>query len=283
MKDIGKLIWAKLGTAPSWIQTYGAPAAALLIGFAPMMSFRLRVGAIVLAVAISLTIAAVAGAKESRVEQLEQDLKDLQEAHAQCPSEMEDAARKVADAKDEDYADYIAFLCQDRLALLLHQITACFSSSSLRERRAKISSARTSILNATADLVGNTGTRANIFKLIEDDDDERMEPEAFWGRGDESIRVFRPGMTTFDESKKGKSQFISLPGRDEDGEELAYETYLTYPIKEGTGRLYGVLTVDCVNAGELSDVPDRAKMSVLAAMLALTYKADGLRISAATT
>jgi len=260
---------------------------AVLIGTAPMMTPGWRKGAIIATVTLAVLLVFVALAQDARDKRRGSELRRLRTEHDKCSNLAEEAARQAAAEKDAEYLDYLAWLCKDRLAMLQHQITACFSATTAPERRKKISKARNSIVHAAAELVGNVdkGTRANVFKLIETaDGSEEMVPEDFWGRGDQSTRVFRPGMATFDEAMAGRSRFhAQTDGKDNDtGELLAYETYLTFPIKEGTGTLYGILTVDCLHEGELSKDLDTARMSVLAAMLALTYRAEYVRPASAS-
>lgn len=285
MAEIWSVVWEKLGSVPAKIQTVGTLVVAALFGLVSIAEGAWASAAFALGLITSVVLAALALAKESSREAVEQQLTDLQAVHAQCSSEMEAAARRASDDKDEQWSEYIDFLCRDRLNLLLHKLSECFTSTIAHERQAKIATARTAILHATPDLVGNSdkGTRANIFRLTEDENGEVMEPEASWGRGPRSIREFRPDSETFKAAKRKESRFVAVTDPDSSDEKLDYETYLTYPIEDGTGQLYGLLTVDCLKVGELAMNPDRGKMSVLAAMLALTYRAEGLRITSIST
>jgi hypothetical protein len=55
-------------------------------------------------------------------------------------------------------------------------------------------------------------------------------------------------------------------------EGLAYETYLTHPITDGT-TVYGVLTVDALRTGDLSEDRDINVVRVLATIAATAYAA----------
>ena len=288
MPKIRTQVWAQLGTAPKSALGIASVVIALLVGFAPMMTSGWKKSSIVAAIVLTGFSILVAIAQDSRDKKTETELDRLRAEHGKCCDQTEAAVRDAEAAKDAEYVDYIAWLCKDRFAMLLHQITACFAATTASERRSKIGNVRASILTAAAELVGSVdkGTRANIFKLVAAaDGTEEMVPDGFWGRGDQSSRVFRPGMATFDMAKSGQGRFRAQTERkDSDtGAELAYETYLTYPIKEGVGRLYGVLTVDCLHEGELQEGPDIARMSVLAAMLALTYRAEYVRPAQGST
>jgi len=290
--DICNVVWAKLGSVPPKVQSISTVLIAVCFGLASITDDGWATAWLVLALASSAITVILALAAESRREALEDELKRLKSTHSelnrkhlQCASEMETAARQASDIKDEEWAKYVDHLCYDRLNILLHAISECFTSTITSERSANIKSARTAIVHATADLVGNSdqGTRANIFKLTEDDEGEVMLPEKYWGRGRKSVREFRPNSETFKAAKRKESRFVSVADPDDSDEKLDYETYLTYPIEDGTGQLYGLLTVDCLKAGELAIEPDRGKMSVLAAMLGLTYQAEGLRITSIST
>mgnify|MGYP005991813821 CR=1 FL=1 len=282
MAQIRALVWDRVGAAPKSALGIGSVIIALLVGFAPLMSSGWKRGFIVSAVVLAVLVVIVAVAQDSRDKRTGSELKKLRAKHGRCCDELQTAVRQAEADKDAEYSGYIAWLCKDRLAMFQHQIAACFAAATASERRAKIIQARTSILNATAELVGNVdkGTRANIFRLVTTENgSEEMVPDGFWGRGDQSTRVFRPGTATFDRAKSGLSRFrAQTHRRDTDtGEQLTYETYLTYPIREGAGKLYGVLTVDCLHEGELREDSDIARMSLLAAMLAMTFRAENVR------
>lgn len=281
MPKIRTQVWAQLGAAPKSVLGIASVVIALLVGFAPMMTRGWTKTSIITAIVLAGLSILVAVAQDSRDKTAATELQTLRDEHNKCIGLQEEAVQEAAAEKDEEYADYIAWLCQQRLAIMLHQIAECFATTGAPERRVKTSKARTSVLNAAAELVGNVdkGTRANIFKLVTaEDGTEKMVSDGFWGRGDQSTREFCQGMATFDKAMEGLGRFQSQTGRkDSDGNELAYETYLTYPIKEGAGKLYGVLTVDCLHEGELQKGPDEARMSVLAAMLAMTYRAEHVR------
>lgn len=280
-------IWERLGAAPKSALGIASVIIALLVGFAPMMTSGWRKTSIISTIALAALSIVVAAAQESRGKELATELQDLRDEHAKCNGQKVTAVQGAEQVKDAEYAGYIAWLCHHRLGMLLRQIAECLGTSAQGERRVKASQARTSVLHAAAELVGSVdkGTRANIFKLVTTaDGTEEMVPDGFWGRGDQSTRVFRPGMATFDRAKEGLGRFQPQTGGvDSDGKKLPYETYLTYPIKEGAGRLYGVLTVDCLHEGELQQEPDEARMSVLGAMLALTYRAESLRPTQGST
>lgn len=292
MGDISSVVWRKLGSVPPKVQTVGTALIAVFFGLLSVTDGYWALGSLVFGLITSVCVVALALAAESRRETLEADLHELtikheqlEETHLRCTSELEHAARQASDLKDEEWAKYVDHLCYDRLNPLLRTISECFTSTITSERKAMIMVARTAIVVAAADLVGNSdqGTRANIFKLTEDNDGEVMLPENYWGRGRKSTREFRPDSEAFKAAKRKESRFVSVTDPDESDEKLDYETYLTYPIEDGMGRLYGLLTVDCLKAGELAMQPDRGKMSVLAAMLGVTYQAEGLRITSIST
>lgn len=282
MGEIRTLVWDRAGAAPKSAMGIGSLVVALLIGIAPLLDTGWTWGFVVSAVVLGLLLLVIAIAQDHRDSRLTAELKALRADHLRCRDEIDTAVRHAESAKDTDYTDYIQWLCHDRLAMILHLIAAAFASPTQPERRTKATIARTAILCATVELVGTVekGTRANIFRLQTGQDGaEEMTPDGFWGRGDQSTRIFRPGMSTFDATKCGQGRFCGQTNRtDPDtGADLPYETYLSYPIREGDGKLYGVFTVDCLREGELREGPDIARMSVLAVMLALTYRAEDVR------
>lgn len=112
-----------------------------------------------------------------------------------------------------------------------------------------------------------TGTRANLFRR--DGDEMRLEPGCFSGRGDKSKRVFKKTHETTKQAMKNQFRFV----KDVDDPALKYGTYLTYPVASADDRILGVLTVDCLTSGDLSE-DDLPAMCVLAAIAAAAYECE---------
>lgn len=215
----------------------------------------------------------------------DKDTRALKARVAELEQQLVDEAAGFADEYEAD----LAWIMKDRLANPLHLVAEMFAELSKTERVAKAKVARMAILSTTTDVVGRAaqrGTRANLFVIKEDGDGGVcMEPDPVsYGRSDRSTRIFRNGSPTLEATLAGKSRFVENTSSvdDETGAALEYETYLTHPVREGTGTIYGALTVDCKNSGELVERTDTAMMSVLSVMIAMTYRAESLRPPAGT-
>lgn len=180
----------------------------------------------------------------------------------------------IREAEDSHRAD-VRNLLGNQLYNLLLLVIEAVSTEVTSERKTLAHSARVAILAAAANLVGqraSSGTRANLFKFNEYKQLMALEAGCFAG-GDRSGRVFRSGDETYDLALQRKGRFVEDVSEIEGGDQLAYETFLTYPVY-GTDRLHGVLTVDCQRKGELVEDEDAPMMSVLAALLAITYESE---------
>lgn len=166
-----------------------------------------------------------------------------------------------------------------------------FAESVKSERVHKARETRMAILTTASEVVGHAatrGTRANLFLLRTDFSGApymELAPNGFYGRGDRSTRRFERGSPTPDATLSGKSNFVEDTGGidDDTGCPLEYATYMTCPVREGLGEIYGALTVDCKSTGDLSEKIDLPLMSVLSVMIALTYRAEGIRAAGSTT
>lgn len=101
-----------------------------------------------------------------------------------------------------------------------------------------------------------------------------LEPGMFYGRGEPSTRVFRKGDTIYDHTMDNKWTFVrEIPLATIEAEGgLAYRRYVTHPVSIGQGRIFGVLTVDGIEAGDLDRVVDVPMIAVLSSLVALTYQ-----------
>ncbi|OZD01966.1 hypothetical protein CH275_17980 [Rhodococcus sp. 06-235-1A] len=117
-----------------------------------------------------------------------------------------------------------------------------------------------------------TGTRANLFRR--NGDEMILEPGCFAGRGDKSTRTFKKSHETSRQTMKNKYRFVE----EVDDASLIYKTYLTYPVAATDTEIFGVLTVDCMEVGDLSkrDIP---AMCVLSAIAAASYALDAASMS----
>lgn len=175
----------------------------------------------------------------------------------------------------------------ERSSLLRHDLKPLIMAveSALLERepdvrRERLRQARNTIVCSTSNLVGpeGSGTRANLFKREGKKAGHRkyrLEAGMFHGRGDQSTRVFEEDHPTVLASLAGEQRFVRQT--DEDDSNLEYETYLTSPVlSPETGYLYGILTVDCLQSGDLVKERDAPMMEILAALVALTYAGETL-------
>jgi len=98
----------------------------------------------------------------------------------------------------------------------------------------------------------------------------------FYGRGDQSQRVFTAGNDIYDRTLANQYKFVSSINSETVVEEgLPYRTYLTHPVSIGPDHVFGVLTVDSLKEGDLDEVVDIPMVAVLSSLIALTYQCEG--------
>lgn len=184
--------------------------------------------------------------------------------------------RETADADDRATLARRRYQILDKeLSPLLQLLAETMATSDPTVRKRLAEGLRHSVVSAAASLVGENvteGTRANLFRLHEGDGVRKMklEPSCFSGRGDKSRRVFVEGDETMRETLRNKFRFV----KQVTDTSLKYKTYLTYPVSSTDDRIHGVLTVDCLNTGDLSSEDDVPAMRVLAAIAACAYECE---------
>lgn len=178
---------------------------------------------------------------------------------------MEDAIdqrRKRAAAENQSLID-------GQLSPVLQLLAELVATEDAERRRETAGEVRSAVVVAASIIVGSANVRANLFETEPDGDAHCMKPRLFHGRGQKSLRVFRPGDPTMDKTLAGQYRFVSQV---DPAHGLAYETYLTHPITDGT-HIYGVLTVDALHTGDLSEERDINIVRVLATIAAIAYAA----------
>lgn len=145
------------------------------------------------------------------------------------------------------------------------------------QRQVLASNARKTAVWCAAKLIGKTasvGTRANLFRLNSERTEMRLEPGAFAGRGDRSYRVFTNADDTFTQIMANDYVFVESVSEEEVQKQrpTRYSTYIAHPVSIGPDRIYGALTVDCPNAGDLDEDIDVPKLAVFANLIAATYE-----------
>lgn len=97
----------------------------------------------------------------------------------------------------------------------------------------------------------------------------------FYGRGDQSQRVFEAGNDIYDKTLDNKYKFVqSIDANVIAEERLLYRTYLTHPVSIGPDHIFGVLTVDSLEEADLDQVVDIPMVAVLSTLIALTYRCE---------
>lgn len=196
---------------------------------------------------------------------------------ASARKRLRDAQSKWIGEAEQEHKDAIATLLGDELHNLIHLVADALTARDLDTRKTRSSQARQSIVCAAANMVGRTaptGTRANLFKLS--DDGDSMELDRFFGRGDKSDRPFSRGDTTFDRVMANKPRWVPSVSADPSlaGQDLKYGTFLVHPVSIGKPNIYGMLTVDCMNEGDLEEAVDTPMMAVLSTLIAMTYECE---------
>jgi hypothetical protein len=174
-----------------------------------------------------------------------------------------DRRRIRADEKNQSVID-------GQLSPVLQLVAELIATENPATRRTTAGEVRSALVVAASVIVGSANVRANLFELeYVGGVPSCMRPRLFHGRGQKSQRVFRPGDPTMERTLAGQYRFVSQV---DPGMGLAYETYLTHPITDGT-TVYGVLTVDAPRTGDLSEDRDINIVRVLATITATAYAA----------
>lgn len=197
-----------------------------------------------------------------------------------------DSRRRAIDTKkdtfiqraEQEHVEALQHLLGNRLHNLAHVVAEVLATPDPQVRRPAAQSARKTIICAAAEMVGQrtNGTRANLFRLDTNPPPTMtLEPQCFFGRGDRSSRVFKPGDETYDSTMANKSRFVeSVSTELAEAEGLQYETFLTHPVSVGPERVHGVITVDSPKVGDLSQEVDVPMMAVLSTLIAMTYEVE---------
>lgn len=184
--------------------------------------------------------------------------------------------REAADVDERVNASRRRYqILDEELSPLLQLLAETMATADPTVRKSLAEGLRRSVVSAAASLVGENvtmGTRANLFRLRDDGSERimKLEPACFSGRGDKSRRVFSGGDETMRETLLNRYRFVER----EPDTSLKYETYLTYPVSSTDDRIHGVLTVDCLRTGDLSEDDDVPAMRVLAAIAACAYECE---------
>lgn len=160
---------------------------------------------------------------------------------------------------------------------LLNVIAEVLIEPRVARRRELASNARKTAVCMTANLVGKsagTGTRANLFRLNDAKTEMRLEPGAFYGRGDRSTRIFTAANETFNVIMRNEYVFEDLIPEEEN---QRYRTWIAHPVSivGGSGnepfQIYGALMVDCPGPDDLDRKVDIAKVALFSTLIAATY------------
>lgn len=230
---------------PLWVVlTLGALAtgAGTLTG---LVEHKPRIALVVVMVVALLAALLLSLAREDRREKLTQLAEDQHQATRADSQEMLDR----------------------QITPLLWNALDLICETSLPNKRTLAMQVQTAVVTAAAMIVGSGAVRANLFEKTTDSQGECMKVKLFHGRGTRSRRVFRPADPTMAAAEVGDYRFVSQVN----DASLVYDTYLTVPITTQT-KLYGVLTLDALNEGELSE-DDVKLVTVLALIAALAFAA----------
>lgn len=184
--------------------------------------------------------------------------------------------RAVAQAQTEHRLELQKLLGFDLLNLL-NMIAEVLIEPDDGKRRELARNARRTAVCMTANLVGKSagnGTRANLYRLNYDKTAMTVEPGAFHGRGDRSMRIFTEEDDTFNEIMRNEVVFEDFLPK---AEHQRYRTYIAHPVSIVGGpadepQIYGALTVDCPGPDDLDREVDVAKMAVFSTLIAATYE-----------
>jgi hypothetical protein len=181
----------------------------------------------------------------------------------------------------QEYREQLEHLLGYHFVNILNVIAEVLMEPSIAQRRILASNARKTVVCMASELMGKTagnGTRANLFVLNSDNTEMTLEPGAFWGRGDRSVRHFDDSHIVFRKTMRNEPHFVEEIAPDVvEAEKLAYRTYLSEPVSivvgGGPEHIFGVLTVDCPSPKDLDHRIDGAMAGVLSTLIAATYGA----------
>lgn len=202
------------------------------------------------AVVASLASLAITLARDSRQKKLEKAVEQR---------------RKQADDDNQSLID-------GQLSPVIQLVAELIATDDEVRRRTTAGRVQIALVVAASAIVGSANVRANLFEMEASGGRWCMQSRLWYGRGRKSTREFKgDDDATMVKSLAGQYRFVE---RVDPGLGLEYETYLTYPITDGT-TTYGVLTVDALHSGELSEARDIPIVRVLAALAAISYAAVG--------
>jgi transcriptional regulator with GAF, ATPase, and Fis domain len=179
--------------------------------------------------------------------------------------------RKQADDDNQSLID-------GQLSPVLQLVAELVATEDETRRQTTAGEVRTALVVAASKIFEPAKVRANLFEMENrgDDwgDDWCMRSKRSHGRGRKSTRTFEGDDPTMIKTLQGDYRFVDHV------EGLEYETYITHPITDGT-TTYGVLTIDALHSGELSEDRDIGIVRVMATIAATAYaavKAPGVRV-----
>lgn len=188
-------------------------------------------------------------------------------------------AQKLVERVERELNEDRQNLLGNQLTYLIQVVAEAVAVPDRALRLQRTSAARAALIAATANLVGRktaAGTvRANLFEWSDDSHSVMvLAPGGFAGRGIRSDRTFQRGDRTFDLAMVEQSRFVKSVKDDPlvAGQNLSYETFLTFPVSIGRSRIHGILTADSTKTGDLVSAEDRPMMAILTALLAITYE-----------
>lgn len=290
-QDVLDAVARRVGKTPEYIGAAFVALSGLAGAFATLAEGTARALWITCAVILVLVFLGVAASRERLKALTKRETDDEIETLRQRVAGLEQQVSSVAVRVAEEWKEDLEWIIKDRLGTLLHLVAETFAEPARSERLRKARETRMAILTTASEIVGRAavrGTRANLFLLKTDSDGmEYLElaPSGFYGRGDRSTRRFLHNSPTLEATLSGQTRFVEDTGGvdDDTGASLEYETYMTHPVREGTGTIYGALTVDCKSTGDLNERIDLPLMSVLSVMIALTYRAESTRPASSST
>jgi exoribonuclease R len=218
--------------------------------------------------------------ERGRLEHGEQkEVERVKELHGVHLKTLQDNHDLVLKKLQEDHRKELKKLLGYDLNNLLVVIGEVLTEHDPTQRQILASNARNRAVWCAAMFVGktaNNGTRANLFRLNAEKTEMRPVVGGFAGRGDKSTRVLTATAAddTFNKVMANESVFVESVPEDEVTKQgrTRYRTYIAHPVSIGPDRIYGALTVDCPNVGDLDEDVDTAKVAVFAGLIAATYE-----------
>jgi len=177
-------------------------------------------------------------------------------------------------------------LLEDCLQPLARCLLRLAVKTTAEAKKEELVSALTAILTAALSLTEARRSRATLFRRVNIDGQDCLEPHPMFthGRGDEPVSQFFPrrgeGKEVWRAAEADETVFYPdirvnpPPGMDAE-RERAYVCFITTPIIVA-GRVEGLLTINATRAGEFSE-SDRGVMRVLGVLAGVALATSGGR------